>query len=111
MDILRSLGLFGLAGLAEIGGGYLVWQWLRASKGIGLGLAGGAILLLYGVIPTLQREAAFGRVYSAYGGIFVVLSLLWGIAFDRWQPDRFDGIGAMIVLVGVLVIMWGRRVF
>jgi len=109
--ILKSLGLFALAGLAEIGGGYLVWQWLREGKGILLGVAGGVILFLYGVVPTLQSEAAFGRVYAAYGGIFVILAILWGMVFDRWQPDRYDVLGAGIALVGVAVIMWGRRWF
>ncbi|MCL5951742.1 MAG: YnfA family protein [Chloroflexi bacterium] len=107
--ILRSLALFVLAGFAEIGGGYLVWQWLRENKGLGLGAVGGVILFFYGVIPTLQSEAAFGRVYAAYGGIFIVLSILWGMVFDRWRPDRFDVIGAAIALVGVFVMMWGRQ--
>ena len=109
LDIARTISLFILAGLAEIGGGYLVWQWLRADKGWLLGLLGGAILVAYGVIPTLQREAQFGRVYAAYGGVFIVLSLAWGIVFDGWRPDRYDVIGAGIALVGVVVIVWGRN--
>lgn len=111
MTIAKALVLFVLAGLAEIGGGYLVWQWLREGKAILLGAAGGAILVLYGVIPTLQSEPAFGRVYAAYGGIFTVLSILWAMVFDRWRPDRYDLVGAAIALVGVAVIMWGRRWF
>ncbi len=111
LTILRALILFVLAGLAEIGGGYLVWQWLREGKSLWIGLAGGALLFLYGVIPTLQTESAFGRVYAAYGGIFIVLSILWGMAFDRWRPDRYDLTGAAIALIGVLVILWGRLLF
>ncbi len=109
--IARSLVLFFLAGLAEIGGGWLVWQWLRNDRGLILGLLGGAVLFLYGVIPTLQQEAAFGRVYAAYGGVFIVLAILWGMGVDGWRPDRYDLIGAGIALVGVAVIMWGRRWF
>ena len=109
--ILRALILFILAGLAEIGGGYLVWQWLREGKAIWVGIVGGAILILYGVIPTLQTESTFGRVYAAYGGIFIVLSILWGMVFDGWKPDRFDLIGAAIALIGVSIIMWGRLLF
>ncbi len=109
MSIMRSIALFLLAGLCEIGGGYLVWQWLRNGKGLLIGAIGGLVLFLYGVIPTLQTEAAFGRVYAAYGGVFVVLSILWGWRFDDWQPDRYDLIGAGITLIGVCVIMWGRR--
>jgi small multidrug resistance family-3 protein len=109
--VARSLALFVLAGLAEIGGGYLVWQWLRQGRGLAVGLLGGAVLFLYGVIPTFQTEAAFGRVYAAYGGVFVVLSILWGVVVDGWRPDRYDVIGAAIALFGVVVIMWGRRLF
>ena len=65
MTILRALLLLVLAGLAEIGGGYLVWQWLREGKAMWIGLVGGLVLTLYGVIPTLQTESAFGRIYAA----------------------------------------------
>ncbi len=109
--IARSLVLFCLAGLAEIGGGYLVWQWLRGGKGILFGLVGGLILFLYGVIPTLQSESSFARIYAAYGGIFILISILWGIVIDRWRPDRYDLIGASIALGGIFIIMWGRKIF
>lgn len=108
MDIARSLFYFILAGLCEIGGGYLVWLWLRSGKSVWLGVLGGLILFLYGVIPTLQ-PASFGRVYAAYGGIFVVLALFWGWRVDQVMPDRYDLIGAGIALVGVLVIMYWPR--
>lgn len=108
MDIARSLFYFILAGLCEIGGGYLVWLWLRSGKSVWLGVLGGLILFLYGVIPTLQ-PASFGRVYAAYGGIFVVLALFWGWRVDQVMPDRYDFIGAGIALVGVLVIMYWPR--
>ncbi len=107
--IARSLALFVLAGLFEIGGGWLVWQWLRVGRSFWFGLVGALVLVLYGVVPTLQSEPNFGRVYAAYGGIFVVLSLLWAWRFDRWVPDRFDLIGAAICLLGVAVIMWSPR--
>ena len=109
--ILRSLLLFLLAGLAEIGGGYLVWQWLREGKAVWIGIMGGAVLILYGVIPTLQTEPVFGRVYAAYGGIFIILSIPWGMVFDGWKPDRFDLIGAAMALIGVSIIMWERQIF
>lgn len=111
MDILRTVLLFVLAGLAEIGGGWLVWQWLRTNWGIHWGLLGGAVLFLYGVLPTLQTEPAFGRVYAAYGGIFIILSILWGYWVDGWRPDRFDLMGATMALAGVAVVMWGRDWF
>lgn len=108
--VLRSIALFLLAGLAEIGGGYLVWLWLREEKAVWLGALGGLVLFLYGVLPTLQpKDADFGRVYAAYGGIFVVLSLLWGWWIDGARPDRYDVIGAAIALIGVSVIMYAPR--
>jgi small multidrug resistance family-3 protein len=111
LTYLRTILLYALAGLAEIGGGWLVWQWLREGRPIHVGLLGGLVLFTYGVIPTLQEEPAFGRVYAAYGGIFVVLSILWGRIVDGWRPDRFDLLGALVALVGVAIIIWGRRWF
>lgn len=108
MEILRSLFYFVLAGLCEIGGGYLVWMWLRQGRGWITGLTGAAILVLYGVIPTLQ-PAHFGRVYAAYGGIFIVLSLLWGWRVDGVRPDRFDLLGGGVALAGVMIIMYWPR--
>ena len=106
--IAKSTLLFLLAGLCEIGGGYLVWQWLRGGKHWGLAAAGAVALVAYGVIPTWQ-PAHFGRVYAAYGGWFVVLSLLWGWGVDNVRPDRFDLIGGLICLAGVVVIMYAPR--
>lgn len=108
MDYARSLFYFVLAGLCEIGGGYLMWLWLREGKSPLVGLAGAAVLVVYGVIPTLQ-PASFGRVYAAYGGIFIVLSILWGWQIDDIPPDRFDLIGGAVALLGVLIIMYWPR--
>lgn len=106
--IAKSIGFFILAGLFEIGGGYLVWLWLREGKPLAYGVMGAVILVLYGVVPTFQ-PAHFGRVYAAYGGVFVVLSILWGWKIDGITPDRFDLIGAFICLIGVAVIMYWPR--
>ena len=106
--LVRSIALFVLAGACEIGGGWLVWRWLRDGRPGWWGLAGGVVLILYGIIPTLQ-SSHFGRVYAAYGGFFIVLSLLWGWALDGDRPDRFDVIGAAIALAGVCVIYYAPR--
>ncbi|GER94718.1 hypothetical protein A45J_2482 [hot springs metagenome] len=108
MLIAKSMLLFILADLCEIGGGYLVWLWLREGRGIWVALIGAIVLILYGVIPTLQ-PANFGRVYAAYGGVFVVLSILWGWKIDGISPDRYDLIGGLICLIGVFVIMYWPR--
>ena len=105
--VIASLSLFVLAGLAEIGGGYLVWLWLREGRSVLLGILGAAVLFVYGVVPTLQ-PAPFGRVYAAYGGVFVVLSLLWGAIVAREAPDRFDVLGALLgALGGVVLFVYG----
>ncbi len=108
MPFSSSIALFVLAGLCEIGGGYLVWLWLREGKSLGYAVAGAALLILYGVIPTLQA-AHFGRVYAAYGGMFIVLALLWGWGADGTTPDAFDLVGAAICLIGMAVIMYAPR--
>lgn len=108
MEIIKSLFYFILAGMFEIGGGYLVWLWLREGKPILFGLLGALVLVLYGVVPTLQ-PANFGRVYATYGGIFIALSIFWGWKVDNVIPDRFDLIGGFIALIGVLIIMYWPR--
>ncbi len=105
---ITTLSLFVIAAVAEIGGGYLVWQWLRERKKIGFGLIGGFTLFLYGVIPTFQ-PSNFGRVYADYGGIFVVMAILWGLIIDKKRPDRYEIIGGIIVLVGASIIFYSPR--
>jgi small multidrug resistance family-3 protein len=106
--IVTTLAVFFFAALLEIGGGYLVWKWLREHRGKIFGLVGGLILFAYGIVLTLQ-PAEFGRVYSAYGGIFVASSILWGYWVDKKKPDRFEIIGSIIVLIGVAVIFYFPR--
>jgi small multidrug resistance family-3 protein len=109
MNVARTIGLFLAAGLAEIGGGYLIWRWLREGAPLIVGIAGAIILVGYGIIPTLQRSSDFGRIYAAYGGVFVVASLLWGWGVDGFRPDRYDVAGASVVVVGVAIIYFGPR--
>ncbi len=106
--ILSTFGLFVVAALLEIGGGYLVWKWLREKKTIVLAIVGGIILFIYGIIPTLQ-PSNFGRVYAAYGGIFVVMAIIWGLIIDKKRPDRYEIIGGTVVLIGALIIFYAPR--
>jgi len=109
MGVVRSIGLFVVAAIAEIGGAWLVWQGVREHRGIGWIGAGIAALAAYGFIATFQDDPNFARILAAYGGIFVVGSLAWGVIIDGFRPDRFDLIGASICLAGVGMIMYGPR--
>ena len=106
--ILRPLALFLLAGLCEIGGGYLVWQWRRAGWPWGAGLLGMVLLGVYGLVATRQ-ELSFGKAYAVYGAVFIVLSLTWAWYVDGFRPDRFDCLGGAVVLLGVGVILFWPR--
>ena len=100
--------LFFVAAMMEIGGGYLVWLWIREKKTSALALLGGIILFVYGIIPTLQ-PAHFGRVYAAYGGIFVLSSILWGMIVDKKRPDRYEIIGSLVAVFGAIIIFYAPR--
>ncbi|WP_100183287.1 YnfA family protein [Candidatus Nitrosotenuis aquarius] len=107
-DVFSSILLFFIAGLCEIGGGYLVWLWLRDNLAWWVGVIGGFVLFLYGVVPTLQKSH-FHRIYAAYGGVFIVMSVMWGWLIDGTQPDNYDVIGAIIAIIGVLIIYYYPR--
>ena len=102
-------GLFVIAGLCEIGGGYLVWGWMREHKPLAWAVLGAVVLAAYGVVAALQPITDFGRVYAAYGGIFIVLALFWGVVVDKFRPDRWDLLGAVVCFIGVLVMVTPPR--
>ncbi len=108
IDTLTSIGIFIFAALLEISGGYLIWRWLKNHQGKIIGLIGGLILFSYSVVMTLQPEN-FGKVYAAYGGIFVVSSLLWGYWIDKKKPDRFEIFGSVVVLIGIAMMFYFPR--
>lgn len=109
MSIVRTVALFVVAAIAEIGGAWLIWQGAREHRGIAWIGAGIVALAGYGFVATLQEDNNFGRILAAYGGIFVAGSLAWGIVADGFRPDRWDYLGSVICLVGVAVIMFGPR--
>jgi small multidrug resistance family-3 protein len=106
---VRSIALFVVAAAAEIAGAYMMWIGLREGKGAGMVIAGAVALAFYGLAVAQQPSQAFGRILAAYGGVFVLGSLLWGIVFDGFRPDRFDLTGAVICLLGVGTIMYAPR--
>ncbi|ALG10954.1 YnfA family protein [Kibdelosporangium phytohabitans] len=109
MTVIRSLVLFVLAALAEIGGAWLVWQGIREHRGL-LWIAAGVVALgVYGFVATFQPDPNFGRILAAYGGVFVAGSLAWGVIVDKFRPDVWDCTGAAICVAGVLLIMYAPR--
>ena len=109
MTITRSVLLFIVAAIAEIGGAWLIWQTVRENRGWLWAGVGIVALGIYGFVATFQPEANFGRILAAYGGVFVAGSLAWGMVLDGFRPDRYDFTGALICLVGVAVIMYAPR--
>ena len=107
-NILISLLLFVIAGFLEICGGYLVWLWLKYDFSWMLGALGGFVLFLYGVVPTFQKTH-FHRIYAAYGGVFIVMSVFWGWLIDGIPPDQYDVIGTIIAVIGILIIFYYPR--
>lgn len=83
MERLVAIGaLFVLAGLCEIGGGYLVWGWVREGRSLARAFIGTGVLVAYGLVAALQPISEFGRVHAAYGGVFIALALAWDVLVD-----------------------------
>jgi drug/metabolite transporter superfamily protein YnfA len=110
LKVLQSLLVFLLSGVAEIGGGWLVWKAVREGKPWWWAVLGSLVLVAYGFIPTLQPMDSFGRIYAVYGGFFIALSYLWGYFFDGFKPDTGDILGGSLALVAVLIVLfWPRQ--
>ena len=108
LDVLRSIVLFFVAGVCEIGGGWLVWQSVREGKPWWYCLLGAGVLVGYGFVMTLQPEVVgddFGRLDAAYGGVFIGMSFAWGRIFDNMQLHTGDLIGGLLCIAGVVVIL------
>src|SRR5215207_3959972 len=106
MTILRSVLLFALAAVAEIGGAWLIWQAVREDKAWWWAGLGVVALGFYGFVAAFQPDAHFGRVLAAYGGVFIAGSLVWGVVLDGFRPDRWDVAGAVVSLIGVGLLMY-----
>jgi small multidrug resistance family-3 protein len=106
---VRSIALFVAAAVAEIGGAWLIWQFIREGRAWWWAALGGVALVVYGFVAAAQVDPNFGRVLAAYGGVFVAGSLLWGVVLDGFRPDRYDILGALVCLAGVGIIMYAPR--
>jgi small multidrug resistance family-3 protein len=108
MEILKTVGLFALTALAEIIGCYLPYLWLKQDRSIWLLLPAAISLAVFAWLLTLHPHAA-GRVYAAYGGVYVSMALLWLWAVESVRPTLTDWLGVSVVLLGMLIIMFGPR--
>jgi small multidrug resistance family-3 protein len=97
------------AALAEIGGCFAFWAWLRLGRSALLLAPGMASLALFAWLLTLADSAAAGRAFAAYGGVYIAASLGWLWAVEGQMPDRWDIGGAAACLVGAGLILWGPR--
>jgi len=105
---LKTLGLFLLTALAEIVGCYLPYLWLREGKSIWLLLPAALSLALFAWLLTLHPTAA-GRVYAAYGGVYIFTAMLWLWAVDGIRPTGWDLLGSLVALLGMAIIMFAPR--
>ncbi len=108
LEPIRIVGLFVLAALCEVSGAYFVWQWQRTGKPMLFALFGIIALFIYSLIQTTQAFG-FGRTFAAYGGIFILVALLWGWLVDKQIPDRWDWLGITVCLVGVAIMLAAPR--
>jgi small multidrug resistance family-3 protein len=106
---MRSLLWYSVAAAGEIAGCFAFWAWLRLGKSPLWTLAGIVSLITFALALTRIDAAAAGRAYAAYGGIYILASLLWLWIVEKTRPDQWDVIGAGICLVGAAVILFGPR--
>lgn len=108
MEVLKTFGLFVLTALAEIVGCYLPWLWLKQDKSAWLLLPAAASLALFAWLLSLHPTAA-GRVYAAYGGVYVSVAILWLWSVDGVRPTPTDWVGMAVSLAGMAIILFGPR--
>lgn len=108
MEVLKIFGLFVLTAVAEIVGCYLPYLWLRQGRSIWLLLPAALSLALFAWLLSLHPQAA-GRVYAAYGGVYIGVALIWLWAVDSIRPTLTDLVGAAVCLLGMAIILFGPR--
>lgn len=106
---MRTALIYIAAALAEIGGCFAFWMWLRLGKSIGWTVPGTASLLVFAYLLTLVPTEAAGRAFAAYGGVYIVASLAWMWAVEGVRPDRWDVSGTTLCLIGAALILFGPR--
>ncbi len=106
---MKAFLFFGIAALGELSGCYAFWAWLRLGKSIYWTLPGLVSLVIFALALTQIEISQAGRVYAAYGGIYLLSSLMWLWLVEGVKPDRADVLGVAISLVGTLVILFSSH--
>jgi small multidrug resistance family-3 protein len=106
---MKSFAWYLLAAFSEIGGGFAFWAWLRLAKSAAWLIPGMFSLSLFAYALTKIDSGHAGRAYAAYGGVYIVSSLIWLQAVEKARPDRWDLLGASICIIGSLIILFGPR--
>lgn len=104
-----SIAIFALTALAEIAGCFAFWAWLRLGKSALWLIPGTFSLVAFAWLLTYVESDAAGRAYAAYGGVYIVASLLWLWVVEGARPDRWDALGAAVCLIGAGIILFGPR--
>lgn len=108
MPEVKTVGLFLITAVAEIAGCYLPYLWLREGKSVWLLVPSALCLALFAWLLSLHPTAA-GRVYAAYGGVYIFVAILWLWAIDGIRPTAWDILGSLVALAGMAIIMFGPR--
>jgi len=108
MELIKTFGLFVLTALAEIIGCYLPYLWLKEDKSVWLLLPAAVSLSMFAWLLTLHPDAA-GRIYAAYGGVYIGVAIIWLWAVDSVQPTITDFVGMGVCLIGMAIIMFGSH--
>ena len=106
---MMSIFLYGVAALAEIGGCFAFWAWLRLGRAVWWTVPGVVLLVLFAIALTRVDAAFAGRTFAAYGGVYIAASLAWLTFVEGTRPDRFDIVGALICFIGAAVILFSRH--
>ena len=106
---MKTYLLYAFAALAEIAGCFAFWAVLRSGRSVVWLVPGVASLLLFALLLARVDAAFAGRAYAAYGGVYILASLLWLWWVEGARPDRFDALGAVFCLIGAGIILWAPR--
>ena len=106
---MPSFILYSAAAIAEIGGCFAFWAWLRLDRSVYWVLPGLVSLTVFALLLTRIESLFAGRAFAAYGGVYIAASVLWLWVVEGQRPDRWDVVGSVICLIGAAIILLGPR--